>query len=46
MSPIRTYTFQPQVYEVNVHISLPLMSLLQNVPVASCVLYISAVKLD
>lgn len=32
MSPIRTYTFQPQVYEVNVHMSLPLISLLQNVP--------------
>ena len=32
MSPIRTYTFQPQVYEVNVNISLPLISLLQNVP--------------
>ena len=46
MSPIRTCTFQPQVYEVKVHISLPLMSLLQNVPVASCVLYNSAVKLD
>ena len=27
MSPIRTYTFQPQVYEVNVNISLPLISL-------------------